>query len=171
MSANPCVLIVSPKVIARHQIAGLLAMHGWHSTCLNDASPNLDTAQLAHIHWVIVDITREYPTGAKLMRQLASQAWLGYLAGICEGGATPMMREARSLGFDGFFYLNRHGKAIDPQRGLAADLVRHGRHPHSWLGWRRPDNPPRRQRTIPPGSATTISTNNHRMAMDAAASG
>ncbi len=166
---SPSALVVSPRVIAREQLASLLSMHGWQTTCLHEF-PDSSPAPNSKLHWLIVDITREHPKGMLLIRQIARQPWSGYLAGICEGGATPMMREARYLGIDGFFYLNRHGKAIDPQRGLAALLLSHKRD-HSCLERRNADTPPRRQSTIPPGNATTMSTNSQRMAMDAAASG
>ncbi|RMH60089.1 MAG: hypothetical protein D6678_06760 [Zetaproteobacteria bacterium] len=130
-------IIISPRIIASHQIVCLLDAAGWRSRCTHTP---VDIRRMIEGYWpsalVVLDITAAFPQGMRMLHQLASAHWPTRCFALCEGGNTPMMRKAKRLGVDGFFYLNRHGLALDPTRGAAA-----------YFRFRQTSHPPQRQDT------------------------
>ncbi len=116
-------LILTPRIFPGHQIASLLELHGWSSVHVHNTMSLYDIMQ-QHPGMLVVDVTREQACNFDLLDHYRRSNLLTYRVALCEGGNTRAMRVARHIGVDGFFYLNRHGLAIDASRGLAPIFLR-----------------------------------------------
>jgi len=122
-------LILTPRIFPGHQISSLLELHGWSSVHVHNTMSLCDIMQ-QHPGMLVVDVTREQAYNFDLLDRYRRSNLLTYRIALCEEGNTQAMRVARYIGVDGFFYLNRHGLAIEANRGLAPIFLRqcHIRH-------------------------------------------
>lgn len=114
-------LILTPRIIAGHQIAALLQRHGWHAVSLHERMC-IKEIRATKPGILVVDIAEPDSHGLRLLQDCRKQHACGYVVAICLGGNTPGLRMARQLGVDGIFYLDRGGLALDRSIGLAASL-------------------------------------------------
>jgi len=114
-------LIVSKRIIAAHQLAGMMETSGFFPRVEHRVHPCW-TDVAASLSILIVDIDDPDVRGLEIARwHLAHSPELAWFA-LCRGGNTPAMQQARLLMADGFFFLSESGLALDSKRGAAQFL-------------------------------------------------
>ncbi len=118
-----CVLILSSKTIAAHQVASLVQLHGHAAVIVEADLQAYQTMETSHIRYLVTDIDDVSLNGMAVGRWWQSIRKHAPWYAMCKGGNTPVMRNARAAGTCGFFFLNPAGVAIDPERGMARALL------------------------------------------------
>ena len=118
-----CVLILSSKTIAAHQVASLVQWHGHSSMIVETDLQAYQSMDTPLIRYLVTDIDDISLNGMAVGRWWLSTRKKAPWYAMCRGGNTPVMRNARAAGSCGFFFLNPAGLAIDPERGMARTLL------------------------------------------------
>lgn len=115
-------VILSQQSHVCHQISAMMRQQGWNSTILPPCSSRYYILRFSP-ELLIVDIDDPACRALSLLAWFKTMHPQSICTALCRGGNSQAMRLARSIGIDGFFYLDSSGKNVDLQRGIAARLT------------------------------------------------
>ncbi|TLS74011.1 response regulator [Mariprofundus erugo] len=118
---NNMAIVISHHSPARQQAINWLEQQGYECILLS-ASETLRQARLPAASLFVIDISPANRQGIEILQHLHLQQPQALLIALCRGGNSPVMRRARTIGIDGFLYMDDAEATVDLQRGFAATV-------------------------------------------------